>query len=164
MAIEYKGEETLFVVELEDNTGAALHRPFNQTGGSVNIAADSVELATKDKTGSDYGNVTQEVSLEGIITEGDPFVTEIKKKIRAKEFVKIYEVNTRTSEAEFGMYMVSAFDREFSHGEFATYSLSGSLNGEVSEETLTEIPEGAPAGPNEESTPPGGGEDGGVEG
>lgn len=148
MSIEYKGEETLFVVELEGDEGASLHRPFNQTGGSVNIAADSVELSTKDKTGSDYGDVTQEVSLEGIITEGDPFVDAMKKKIRGKEFVKIYEVNTRTKEAEYGLYMISAFDREFSHGEFATYSLSGSLNGEVAEESLTEIPEGAPAGPD----------------
>ena len=144
MAIEYKGEETLFVVEIEGDDGTALHRPFNQTGGSVNIAADSIELSTKDKTGEDYGDVTQEVSLEGIITEGDPFVDAIKAKIRAKEFVKIYEVNTRTKEAEFGMYMISAFDRDFAHGEFSTYSLTGTLNGEVSEETLTEIPEGVP--------------------
>ena len=143
MAMEYNGEETLFVVGIEDEDGATLHRPFNQTGGSVNIAADSIELSTKDKTGEDYGDVTQEVSLEGIITEGDPFVDVIKAKIRAKEFVKIYEVNTRTKEAEYGMYMISAFDRDFAHGEFATYSLTGSLNGDVSEETLTEIPEGA---------------------
>ena len=150
MSIEYKGEETLFVVEIEDVLGAStLIRPFNQTGGSVNIAADSVELSTKDKSGSDYGNVTQEVSLEGIITEGDPFVDAMKKKIRAKEFVKIYEVNTRTKEAEYGMYMISAFDREFSHGEFSTYSLSGSLNGDAVEETLTVIPEGAPVGPDQ---------------
>jgi len=144
MAIEYKGEETLFVVEIDDSGGTTLVRPFNQTGGSVNLAADAIELATKDKTGSDYGDVTQEVSLEGIITEGDPFITEIKKKIRGKEFVKIYEVNTRTNESEFGMYMVSAFDREFAHGEFATYSLTGELNGDVTEEDLTVIPEGAP--------------------
>lgn len=144
MAIEYKGEETLFVVEIDDEVGTTLVRPFNQTGGSANIAADSIDLSTKDKSGSDYGNVTQEVSLEGIITEGDPFVDAMKKKIRAKEFVKIYEVNTRTKEAEYGMYMISAFDRDFAHGEFATYSLSGTLNGEVTEEELTEIPEGAP--------------------
>lgn len=145
MAIEYKGEETLYVVEIEDETEQkTLIRPFNQTGGSTNISADSIDLATKDKSGSDYGDVTQEVSLEGIITEGDPFVDAMKKKIRAKEFVKIYEVNTRTKKAEYGMYMISAFDREFSHGEFATYSLTGTLNGDVEEETLTEIPEGAP--------------------
>lgn len=145
MAIEYKGEETLFAVEIELAGVGTLVRPFNQTGGSSNIAADSVELSTKDRSGSDYGNVTQEVSLEGIITEGDPFVDEIKRMIRNKEFVKIYEINTRTNESEFGMYMVSAFDRDFAHGEFATYSLSGSLNGDIEKETLTTIPEGAGA-------------------
>src|SRR5690625_3985073 len=158
MAIEYKGEETLFVGEIEGDVGAALHRPFNQTGGSVNIAADSVELSTKDKTGSDYGDVTQEAALEGIITEGDPFVDAIKAKIRAKEFVIIYEVNTRTNSAEYGMYMITAFDRDFAHGEFATYTLSGALNGDVVEEQLTEIPEGAPTTEQES------GGDGGVEG
>src|SRR5690625_6460465 len=96
MAIEYKGEEKLFVVEIEDETsGASLIRPFNQTGGSVNIAADAVELSTKDKTGSDYGTVTQEVTLEGILTEGDPFEKAMKKKIRNKEFVKIDRKSTR---------------------------------------------------------------------
>ncbi len=160
MAIEYKGEETLFAVEIEGSGGSTLIRPFNQTGGSVNIAADAVELATKDKTGSDYGDVTQEVSLEGIITEGDPFVDEMKKKIRAKQFVKIYEINTRTNEAEYGMYMISAFDRDFAHGEFSTYSLSGSLNGEVSEEELTEIPEGAPTTEQEDDGNGGGGVEG----
>lgn len=144
MAIEYKGEETLFVVEIEVEELGTLIRPFNQTGGSVNLAADSVELSTKDKTGSDYGDVTQEVSFEGIITEGDPFVDAMKAKIRAKEFVKIYEVNTRTNAAEYGMYMISAFDRDFAHGEFATYTLSGSLNGDVVPEELTEVPDGAP--------------------
>jgi|SRR5690625_1458787 len=159
MAIEYKGEEKLFVVEIEDETsGAALIRPFNQTGGSVNIAADAVELSTKDKTGSDYGAVTQEVSLEGILTEGDPFEKAMKKKIRNKEFVKIYEVDTRTKEAEYGMYMISAFDREYTHGEFATYSLTGSLNGDAVEETLTEIPEGAPT--SEQDDDGGGGVEG----
>src|SRR5690625_3792056 len=158
MPIEYKREETLLVDEIEGDDGETLHRPFNQTGRSVNIAADSVELATKVNTGSNYGDVTQEVALEGIITEGDPFVDAIKAKIRAKVFVKIYEVNTRTNAAEYGMYMISAFDRDFAHGEFATYSLSGSLNGDVQEEQLTEIPEGAPTTDQEI------GGDGGVEG
>lgn len=144
MAVEYRGEEILFAVAIPDETtGETIVRPFNQTGGSTNISADSIDLATKDKTGSDYGDVTQEVSLEGIITEGDPFVDFIKDAIRAKEFVKIYEINTRTKEAEHGMYMISSFERSFGNSEFATYSLSGSLNGEVTKETLTTIPTGA---------------------
>lgn len=159
MAIEYRGEEILYVVEIEDEVdGEILIRPFNQTGGSTNITADSIELSTKDKSGSDYGDVTQEVTLEGIITEGDPFIDAMKNKIRNKEFVKIYEVNTRTKKAEYGMYMISAFDRDFSHGEFATYSLTGTLNGGVVEEQLTEVPEGAPTTDQES------GGNGGVEG
>lgn len=163
MAIEYKGEETLYVVEIDisedpETPSVSIIRPFNQTGGSTNIAADAIELSTKDKSGSDYGNVTQEVSLEGIITEGDPFVKAIKRAIRNKELVKIYEVNTRTNEAEHGMYMISAFDRDFAHGEFATYSLTGTLNGDVTEEELEPIPEGAP------TTEQGNGGGSGVEG
>lgn len=144
MAIEYRGDEILFAVAIPGETsGETLVRPFNQTSGSTSISADSIDLDTKDKSGSDYGKVTQEVSLEGVISEGDPFVDYIKNAIRAKEFVKIYEINTRTKKAEHGMYMISSFEKSFETGDFATYSLSGTLNGEVTEETLTEIPIGA---------------------
>ncbi|MBO0962022.1 phage major tail protein, TP901-1 family [Neobacillus sp. MM2021_6] len=145
MAIEYRGEEILFAVSIPPETTGepTIVRPFNQTGGSTNISADSIDLDTKDKTGSDYGKVTQEVSLEGVLSEGDPFIPYIKKAIRKKEFVKIYEIDTRTKKAESGMYMISSFEKSFGNGDFATYSLSGSLNGEVTEETLTEVPEGA---------------------
>lgn len=144
MAVEYLGEETLFAVAIEDSQGEVLVRPFNQTDGSTNISADEVELNTKDKTGSDYGAVTQTITIEGLITEGDEFVDYVKDAIRKKEFIKVYEINTRTKEAEWGMYMVSAFDRTYTNGEFATYSLSGTLNGSITKETLTEIPDGAP--------------------
>lgn len=144
MANEYRGEEILFAVAIPDEeTGETLIRPFNQTGGSTSISADSIDLDTKDKTGSDYGKVTQEISLEGVVTEGDPFVDFIKDAVRAKKFVKIYEINTRTKEAEHGMYMISSFEKSFGNGDFATYSLSGSLNGEVTKETLEEVPAGA---------------------
>ncbi|MEW8987676.1 MAG: phage major tail protein, TP901-1 family, partial [Bacillus sp. (in: firmicutes)] len=82
-------------------------------------------------------------SLEGILTEGDPFIDYIKKAIRQKKFVEIYEINTRTKKAEIGNYMISSFERSFGNAEFATYTLSGMLNGEVTEETLTEVPVGA---------------------
>lgn len=142
--IEYKGDEILYVVAIPgETTGETLHRPFNQTAGTTTISADSIDLDTKDKSGSDYGKVTEEVSLEGVISEGDPFVDYVKKAIRAKEFVKIYEVDTRTKKAEYGMYMISSFEKSFGTGDFATYSLSGTLNGDVTEETLTTIPEGA---------------------
>lgn len=140
MAIEFKGEEIIFAVE--DELSAVI-RPFNQTGGSKSIEADSIDLDTKDKTGSDYGKVTESVSLEGVLTEGDPFIEYIKGKIRAKELVKIYEINTRTLDSEHGMYMISSFEREYSNGDFATYSLEGTLNGAITPETLLTVPDGA---------------------
>lgn len=153
MAVEYRGEEILFAVVIDDGNGDKLMRPFNQTSGSSSIEADSIDLDTKDKTGSDYGKVTQSVSFEGVITEGDPFVDAMEKKIRNKEFAKIYEVNTRTKKAKVGLYMISNFEREFSNGDFATYSLEGSLNGEITEQTLTEIPTGAPSSDTNSPTP-----------
>lgn len=144
MGIEFRGEEFVFAITMEDETtGDTLVRPFNQTSGSSNMSTDSIDLNTKDKTGSDYGNSTQEISLEGILTEGDPFIDYIKKAIRQKKFVEIYEINTRTKKAEIGNYMISSFERSFGNAEFATYSLSGMLNGEIAEETLTEVPVGA---------------------
>lgn len=160
MAVEYLGEETLFAVAIENSQGEVLVRPFNQTDGSTNIAADEVDLNTKDKTGSDYGAVTQTITVEGLITEGDEFIDYVKDAVRKKEFIKVYEINTRTKEAEWGMYMVSAFDRTYTNGEFSTYSLSGTLNGSITKETLSEIPEGAPDSGEEG----GNGNDNGVEG
>ncbi|MHC8516772.1 phage major tail protein, TP901-1 family [Sporosarcina sp. ITBMC105] len=145
MAIEYRGEEKIFAVEVPDELANRVIRPFNQTGGSKEISADSIDLDTKDKSGSDYGKITESVSLEGILTEGDEFIDYIVNAIRTKEFVKIYEIDTRTKKAEHGMYMISSFNREYGNGDFATYSLEGTLNGVVTPETLVELPTGAPA-------------------
>lgn len=148
MAAEYRGEEFIYLVEVpgadpEVDPSEKL-RAFNQTGGSTSSEADSIDLDTKDKTGSDYGSVTQSVSLEGVLTENDQAIAHIKKAQRQKQFVKITELNTRTLDAETGSYMISSFERSFGNGEFATYSLEASLNGGITEETLTEVPEGAP--------------------
>lgn len=140
----YKGEEFIYLVEIEDS-GKKIVRPFDQTGGSTSISADEIDIDTKDRTGSDYGKITQTISLEGNITEGDPFPKAMISAIRAKEYVKIYEVNTRDLTAEYGMYMVSTFDREFSNGDHATYSLDGTLMGDVCETKLNKMPDGAPA-------------------
>lgn len=157
MAVEagykYKGEDTLYLVEIETDNGKELIRPFDQTGGGTSISSDDIEVSTKDRTGTEYGDVTQTVSLEGEIAEGDPFIKAMKQAIRNKKFVKIYEVNVKTKEAEFGFYKVNSFDLEYPNGESSTYSLEGTLFGNVTEITLTEIPDGAPefADPTEEN-------------
>lgn len=143
MAIEYRGEEIIFAVDVVDVDGATPLRPFNQTSGSSNKSADTIDLNTKDKSGSDYGNISLELSLEGILTEGDPTIDYIDNAMDEKEFIKIYEINTRTKEAKTGMFMISSFERSFGNSEYATYSLTASLNGKRTTETLTEVPAGA---------------------
>src|SRR5690625_413576 len=93
MAVEFRGDEILFAVEIVDGeTGAKLIRPFNQTSGAVESEAEEIELNTKDKTRADYGGVTQTLSIEGIITQGDPFPDYVKKAQRNKEFVKFMKL------------------------------------------------------------------------
>src|SRR5699024_1183394 len=108
MAVEYKGDEFLYLVEIPDESSTKNYRLFNQTDGNTDIEAESIELDTKDKTGEDYGKVSQSISIEGILTEGDEAVRYIKKAIRQKRFVKIIEVNTRTLDTEEGAYMISS--------------------------------------------------------
>ncbi len=142
---KYKGEDFLFLVEIEDSLGnLVLKRFYDQTGGSRSISNDELEISTKDRTGSDYGDKTETVSLEGQLAHGDEAVKYVKHAARNKKYVKIYEVNKQTLEAEYGMYMISSFEPSYDHGDFATYSLEGALFGDVCVMTLTEIPEGAP--------------------
>lgn len=151
MAIEFRGEEFIYVVETAIAGGTKLLRPFNQTGGSSEISADTIDLDTKDKTGSDYGKVTESLSLEGILTEGDALIDVMAATLRTKKLIKIYCVNTRDLSAESGLYMVSSFTREYSNGDFATYSMEATLNGAVKADKLDVLPPGAaeyePPGP-----------------
>lgn len=149
----YKGEEFIYLVEAMIDDVKSVIRPFDQTGGSTSISADEMEIDTKDRSGSDYGKVTQTISLEGNITEGDPFPEYIKAAIRNKEFVKIYEVNTRDLTAEYGMYMISTFDRDFGNGDLSTYTLDGTLFGEICETVLTALPKGATTAEGEACEP-----------
>lgn len=148
-AVEYRGEEFLYLVEVEDGSGSTTHRPFNQTGGSSSIEADSIELDTKDKTGSDYGAVTESISIEGIMTEDDPAIKFIKQAIRSKLFIRIITVNTRDLSTEEGRYKIDSFEQSNANGEFATYTLGATLNGSLTEGELTELPDGAPDSGND---------------
>ena len=154
---KYKGEDVLYLVDLGDG----LIRPFDQTGGSTSITSDDLEVSTKDRTGVDYGVVTEERSFEGDLVHGDPFIKGAKQAIRNKRFIEIYEVNLITNEAEKGIHKINTFELSYDHGDFATYTLDAALFGDVEEIELTEIPEGAPPlelGENDE------GGTGGVEG
>lgn len=142
MAVEFKGDEFLYLVRIPDSDDPI--RIFNQTSGSTSSDADAVDLATKDKTGSDYGSLTQNINVEGILTEGDEAISYIKKAQRRKEFITVIELNTRTLDTEEGSYMVTSFNRAFATGDFATYTLDANLNGSITEGTLEEVPEGAP--------------------
>lgn len=145
MSAEFQGEEFIYAVTIKDETGVGtVSRPFNQTDGSSTLEFDEVELNTKDKSGSGYGKKSETVSLEGVLTEGDPFPKWLKKEIKKRQLIEITEINTRTKETEKGMYMITSFERTYSNGENAQYSLEGKLNGEITEGTATEVPEGAP--------------------
>lgn len=148
-SVEYKGEEFLYAVGEGE-----LMRSFNQTDGSHDISADEIELDTKDKTGSDYGKITETHSFEGIITEGDPFIDYVQEAIRNKQLITMHKINTRTLEAEKGKYMITSFNRGYTNGDFATYSLDLTLNGKVVDVKLSAVPEGAPATDDEEVETP----------
>src|SRR5690625_7133076 len=98
---KYKGEDIIFLVEIEDELGEqTLVRPFDQTDGGHNISADELEVSTKDRTGSDYGDVTETRSFEGELVVGDPFITAIKKAMRNRKFLKINKVNELIKELD----------------------------------------------------------------
>jgi len=137
---KFKGEDTLYLVD----AGDGLMRPFDQTDGSTSFDIDELEVATKDRQGTDYGDITEVRSFEGQLVKEDPFIPAIKDAIRNKRFVEIWEVNVVTKEAEKGMHMISDFEMTHAHGDFAEYSLEARLFGEVTTEELEEIPEGAP--------------------
>lgn|SRR5690625_967438 len=137
---KYKGEDTIYLVDLGDG----LIRPFDQTDGSTSFDIEELEVSTKDRSGSDYGDVTETRSFEGELVKGDPFIPAIKSAIRNKQFIEIYEVNLVTDEAEKGVHMVTDFELSYPNGDFATYSLDAALFGEVETIELTEIPDGAP--------------------
>lgn len=142
-AAEFRGDEFIYAVTIAGEATSP-SRPFNQTGGTTTIEREAIEMSSKDKSGVAPGaNKTQTVSLEGTLTQGDPFIQFMEDAINNGDFVEIYEINTRTLEAKKGQYVPTSFEREFSNGEFATYSLEASLDGNITSETLATVPTGA---------------------
>src|SRR5690625_519407 len=138
---KYKGEDIVFLIEAEEG----LIRPFDQTGGSTTIEADELDVSTKDRSGTDYGEVTESRSFEGELVYGDPFVDVIKAAMRNKKFVKVYEDDLKTNHADYRLHMNSNLQRDYDHGEFATDSVDANLFGDVCQTDLPELPDGAPA-------------------
>lgn|SRR5699024_306815 len=154
MNVEYRGDDFLYLVEIDNND----HRIFNQTDGSRSIEADDIELDTKDKSGSDYGKVSENLSIEGVLTEDDPAIPYLEDSIRNKEMIRITRLNTRDLSTESGRYKLNNFETTSSNGEFANYSIDATLNGSIKKGELTEIPEGAPD--EKEDSDAGGGAEG----
>lgn len=146
MAAEYKGDDFLYLLEInsDEPESKKSHRFFNQTDGSRSISADDIELSTKDKTGSDYGSVTEEISIEGVLTQDDPAIEFVVDAIRGKKLVRLIRVDTKSEKTEEGFYKLNNFEQSDSSGEFATYSIDAKLNGKIEKGELTELPEGAP--------------------
>jgi TP901-1 family phage major tail protein len=149
---EFKGKETLYLIDIPQVTGTSKTvRLFNQTSGSRSIEAGEIELKTKDKSGSDYGDVTQSVSIEGVSTEGDEALDYIEEAITNKKLVKIHEVSLRSAKAgeyksKSGAFMLSSVELSHENEEFSKYSIEAKLNGGLSVGKITTIPSGAPDG------------------
>ncbi|EJQ21187.1 TPA: phage major tail protein, TP901-1 family [Bacillus cereus] len=152
-APEFKGAETLYLIDIPQPDGKTTKtvRFFNQTSGSRSIEAGEIELKTKDKSGSDYGDVTQSASIEGICTEGDEGLDYVEEAILNKVLVRIHEVNLRSATAsEFkvksGTYMLNSLELSHENEEYSKYSIGLKLNGKISKGTLNKVPNGAPTG------------------
>ncbi|MBO1582719.1 phage major tail protein, TP901-1 family [Bacillus sp. XF8] len=151
-APEFKGKETLYLIDIpqEDGNSKTL-RLFNQTSGSRSIEAGEIELKTKDKSGSDYGDVTQSVSIEGVSTEGDEALDYVEEAITKKKLVKIHEVSLRSAtttsfKTKSGTYMLNTVELSHENEEFSKYSIEAKLNGNLTVGTISTIPPGAPDG------------------
>ncbi|PEL75417.1 phage major tail protein, TP901-1 family [Bacillus toyonensis] len=152
-APEFKGAETLYLLDIPQSDGKTVKtvRFFNQTSGKRSIEAKEIELKTKDKTGSDYGDVTQATSIEGICTEGDEGLDYVEEAITNKVLVRIHEVNLRSATAnafkvKSGTYMLNSLELSHENEEYSKYSIGLKLNGKLAKSTVAKVPDGAPSG------------------
>lgn len=138
-----KGKDKIFAVRVPDGELGNVLRVLYQTSGSRSKSRDEIEVNTKDISGSDYGNKTETISFEGLMSKDDPALEALESAIDDGEFVEILEIDINTLEAKVGKYMISTFDVEYPGDDNATYSIEASLVGATKTETLTEVPEGA---------------------
>src|SRR5699024_11802537 len=94
------------LVEVEDELGEkSLKRFYDQTGGGTTIENDELDISTKDRKGSDYGDKTETRSLEGELVYGDDAVDYVKKAARNQKYIKIYDVEMKTKKSEYDTYI-----------------------------------------------------------
>lgn len=139
-----RGGDKVFAIRFKDEQDASQTlRVLYQTDGGRTISADETEINTKDIDGVDYGVVTEEISFEGYVGTDDPALDRIKSDLRGKKFAEILEIDINTLKADVGNYMISNLEFTYPDKESATYSFSAKLTGNLTEETLTEVPAGA---------------------
>lgn len=137
------GSKTVYAIRFTDAQSAVQTlRVLNQTGGSRSKEYDDVEISTKDLSGVDYGEKTETVSFEGLVTRDDPALAKIEELADAKQFVEILEIDIDSLKAKVGSYKVNSLEFEYPNDDSASYSFEATLFGDVTEETLTTVPAG----------------------
>lgn len=137
------GSKTVYAARFTDSESQVQTlRVLNQTGGSRSKEYDDVEISTKDLSGVDYGEKTETVSFEGLVTRDDPALAKIEELADAKQFVEILEIDIDSLKAKVGSYKVNSLEFEYPNDDSASYSFEATLFGDVTEETLTTVPAG----------------------
>lgn len=138
-----KGKDVVYAVRVpEGETGNTL-RVLYQTSGSRSKERDSIDVSTKDISGSAYGDKTETISFEGLMSADDPALAALEEAIDDAKYPEILEINVNTLEAKVGKYMISSFEVDYPGDDNATYSFEATLIGNTSTETLAEVPTGA---------------------
>src|SRR5690606_6828222 len=139
-----KGDKVVYAIRFTDEQSTEqMLRVLYQTSGNRSISSDDVEINTKDIDGVDYGATTETIGFEGLVSTDDPALEQLELHIKGKKFAEILEINIETLKAKAGKYKISSLEFDYPDEESATYTFEATLIGETTEETLTEVPEGA---------------------
>lgn len=138
-----KGKDVVYAVRIPVDEESTTLRVLYQTSGGRSKSRDELEVSTKDISGSAYGDKTETISFEGLMSVDDPALKALEDAIDNAEYPEILEINVNTLEAKVGKYMITSFEVEYPGDDNATFSVEATLQGETSTETLTEVPAGA---------------------
>lgn len=138
-----KGKDVVYAIRVNVDESTSTLRVLYQTGGSRSKSRDEIEVSTKDISGSSYGDMTETISFEGLMSTDDPALQALEDAIDNAEYPEILEININTLEAKVGKYMISSFEVDYPNDDNASYSFQATLIGNTTKETLAEVPEGA---------------------